>query len=173
MRGQILSVDGASRTGLLLGNDGNRYSFGAGDWRGQKPPLAGSDVDFVADGAGAREVYGVGARREHHGSEIDNSVTLGWLGIVCLALSFVIPVLPTIGALILGLVGAADAKRSGDGTGLALSRVAWIGAVLMALVVVAFIALGLSLAWMVLGGFIDEFRRNGGFETFYTLAMLR
>lgn len=172
MRGQILSVDGASRTGLVLGNDGNRYSFAGADWRGQKAPLAGNEVDFVADGGTAREIYGVSGRRDHYGSEIDNSVTLGWLGIICLALSFIIPVLPTIGAFILGLVGAADAKRSGNGTGLALSRIAWIGALLMALVVVAFLAAGLSLAWMVLGGFIDEFRRNGGLETFYTLAML-
>lgn len=56
---------------------------------------------------------------------------LGGIAIGCLALGFVIPLLPTIAALVLGLIGARRAREEGDETGVVLSRIGWIGAVVL------------------------------------------
>ena len=45
-------------------------------------------------------------------------MTLGIIGILCLALGFAIPILPTIAAFVLGLIGASSAKRHDNSTGL-------------------------------------------------------
>ena len=151
MQGQILQVD--TDGGLILGDDGSRYGFSAADWKPPLPALSGIRVDFmVAEGA-AREIFPLGrtaaaAAAAPVGSVGEgNSVLLGALGIVCLVLSFVIPVLPVIPAFILGLVGASSAKRYGNATGLTLSRIAWIGAVVLAVLGVLLIIWGVAFAW--------------------------
>ena len=57
MRGKILDFSDANRTGLIGENDGNRYEFSAADWKSEVVVAAGSKVDFVADGARAKEIY--------------------------------------------------------------------------------------------------------------------
>lgn len=148
MRGQLL--DSSRAGGLILGEDGKRYSFAAKDWKGAEPAVAGISVDFVEEVGVAREVYPLRAAPQVaavRGSGEGNSVLLGWLGIACLVLCFVFPVLPLIGALGLGLVGAADAKRHNNATGLALSRVAWIGALVLVGLVVALLIWAAMFAW--------------------------
>ena len=57
MRGKILDFSDANRTGLIGGDDGNRYEFSAADWKSEVVVAAGREVDFVADGTRAKEIY--------------------------------------------------------------------------------------------------------------------
>lgn len=50
MRGEILSYDSASGTGLISGDDGARYGFDAQSFQSALTPATGVRVDFVADG---------------------------------------------------------------------------------------------------------------------------
>lgn len=147
MQGQILEAT-AAKSGTILGDDGARYGFAADDWRVADFPAAGMRVDFVpGEGSTAREIFPLpgaprpgpspgavppqGAPQPVYAPQVpqNNSQLLGWIGIACLIVGFVVPIiLPTIAALILGLIGADSAKRHGDSTGLVLSRIAWIGA---------------------------------------------
>lgn len=136
MRGQVLEVTAAG--GLILGEDGQRYKFMGTDWKSAVAGVDGTEVDFVAVGERATQVYSVRAvgtnwqaAAARPTSSAGNSVLLGWLGIACLVLSFIMPVLPLVGALLFGLAGASSAKTHGDATGLLLSRIAWIGAVVL------------------------------------------
>ncbi|MEJ0060889.1 MAG: hypothetical protein WDM79_15465 [Terricaulis sp.] len=53
---------------------------------------------------------------------------LGAFSVGCLVFGFIIPLFPTIAAFVLGVIGAARSKLDGDETGLLLSRIGWIGA---------------------------------------------
>jgi uncharacterized membrane protein YhaH (DUF805 family) len=58
MRGEILHYDDGTATGLITGEDGNRYGFALSAFRRPVPPLQGMVVDFITDGAGAaHEIY--------------------------------------------------------------------------------------------------------------------
>jgi len=138
MRGAILGVhDGR---GTLLSADDRRLEFPMTEWRSGGAPVAGQVVDFIEEGGQARAVFAVpGATLRPMGNS--GSFVLGAIAVGCLALGFVIPMLPTIAAFVLGVIGAAQARAEGDDTALVLSRIAWIGAlVLMALSILAIIA---------------------------------
>lgn len=169
MRGQILSFEAGSGAGLIGGEDGNRYSFGAGEWKGLTPPQPGDSVDFVAADGTATGIFPLpagGASSAPAGNRSaaappasgnpapsrseGSSVALGIVGIACLVLGFVIPVLPTIAAFILGLVGADSAKRHGNDTGLVLSRISWIGALALLIIGAALLVFAMAFAWPLL-----------------------
>ncbi len=59
MNGKILHFDPNSREGVISGDDGNRYRFIGPDWHDSSTPVSGLTVDFIADGARARDVYRV------------------------------------------------------------------------------------------------------------------
>lgn len=152
MKGQILSADGVARSGLILGDDGNRYRFGGDDWKPGVLPRGGAKVDFVADGEAAREIFalpepGSAAPRAATITQPgDRSVMFGLIGLACLALNFVVPPLPLLGSLIFGLLGAGAAKRTGNSTGLILGRISWIGSLVVALAIVALVVWALIYA---------------------------
>jgi len=57
MKGTVLEFNSDTREGLISGEDGQRYTLSADDWRGQSLPKQGNKVDFtVADGA-AQSVF--------------------------------------------------------------------------------------------------------------------
>jgi len=147
MQGQILHVDDRRRSGLILGQDGIRYDFGAGEWRGAVPPRSGGSVDFVAGQGQAREIYPIGIAPQASPVAADNSEIYGWVGVALLVLGFFIPLLPTLGAFIFGVLGAGAARRSGNGTGLLLCRIAWIGAVVSSALVLLLLAAGMTFLW--------------------------
>lgn len=166
MRGQILEVK-PSGGGTVLGSDGNRYGFSRPDWRGPGEPPVGGNVDFIAGSGTAGEIFplpgqpsaasfaapssmGAAPAAPVQPRSEGSSVVLGIIGIVCLVLSFVVPVLPTIAAFVLGLVGADSAKRHNNANGLVLSRISWIGAVVMTAVGVLVIAALAIFAWPLL-----------------------
>lgn len=156
MRGTILGVhDGR---GVLIAGDERRMEFPLSEWRSAGTPVAGQAVDFVDGGGEARAVYAVpgaslGVRAQ------SGSMVIGAISVVCLALGFLIPLVPTIAAFVLGVIGAGQAQREGDDTALLLSRIGWIGAlVLLSLSVLAILAVfafigtvGLAAVWHGLG----------------------
>lgn len=131
MRGTILGVHGGR--GVLLADE-RRLEFPISEWRSAGSPVAGQIVDFVEENGEARAVFAVpgahvsggGAPRSYSGSFV-----LGAIGVGCLVLGFVIPLLPTIAAFVLGCIGASQAQAERDDTALLLSRIAWIGAVVL------------------------------------------
>lgn len=164
MRGQILEVQ-ASGGGTILGADGNRYGFARSDWRGPGEAHAGADVDFIAGSGTAADIFplpgqshaapsssapaGAVASTAPRSSE-GSSVALGTIGIVCLALGFVVPIIPTLAAFVLGLVGADSAKRHNNESGLILSRIAWIGALALTAIGILLVVTLAIFAWPLL-----------------------
>lgn len=154
MRGTILGVhDGR---GVLLGEGDKRLEFPLTEWRSGGNPYPGQIVDFLEEGGQARAVFAVpGASSSFSNftpSPESSSRVLGIIGVICLVAGFLIPLLPTIAAFVLGVIGAKQAQQDGDDTSLLLARISWIGAVVMlglglltVLVVVAFVGtLGLA-----------------------------
>jgi hypothetical protein len=138
MRGTILGVhDGR---GTLLGPGEQRLEFPLSEWRSGATPVAGQLVDYVEAEGEAKSVFAVpGAVAPTNPS---TSFLLGAFSVGCLAFGFIIPLFPTIAAFVLGVIGAARAKLDGDETGLLLSRIGWIGAlVCMGLGVIVLIGL--------------------------------
>ena len=58
MKGQILEFSIQSNSGVISGDDQNRYHFTGASWRGQISPARGQKVDFTVDGTGqANDIY--------------------------------------------------------------------------------------------------------------------
>lgn len=52
MKGNILDFSIQTNTGIISGDDQNRYNFTGAEWRGQRPPTRGDRVDFDVDNTG-------------------------------------------------------------------------------------------------------------------------
>ncbi len=157
MRGTILGVhDGR---GVLLGEGERRLEFPISEWRSVGSPVAGQIVDFIEEGGQARAVFAVPGAASSFAAPRSGSMVLGIIGVVCLVVGFVIPLIPTIAAFVLGVIGAGQAQAERDDTALLLSRISWIGALVMlvigVLAVLAIVALvgtmGFAAAWHGLG----------------------
>lgn len=61
MKGKVLGYDAATGTGVINGDDGNRYKFSISDNKSPAPPKAGDEVDYVADAGVAKEIFIVAA----------------------------------------------------------------------------------------------------------------
>lgn len=141
MRGTILGVyDGR---GVLSGADERRIEFPLSEWRSPGAPVAGQIVDFVEHDGEARAVFAVpGSEAAKAAIRTSQSMVLGVLAVGCLVLGFAIPIVPTIAAFVLGVIGAGEAKSDNDDTALLLSRIAWIGAlVVLAIALLAMLAI--------------------------------
>lgn len=131
MRGTILGVhDGR---GVLIGPSEQRLDFPLSEWRSPGMPVAGQIVDFVEENGQARGVFAAPGASAPTGS-YSNATVLGGIGCACLVLGFIIPLIPTIAAFVLGVIGAGQAKDGSDDTGLLLSRIAWIGALVLLII---------------------------------------
>lgn len=53
MKGSILDFSIQTNTGIISGDDQNRYNFTGAEWRGQHPPARGDRVDFDVDNTGS------------------------------------------------------------------------------------------------------------------------
>lgn len=133
MRGTILGMhDGR---GVLLAGD-QRLEFPMSEWRSTGAPTSGQIVDFIEEGGQARAVFAVpGMTPNFSGAGIgapqSSSRVLGIIGVVCLVVSFIVPLIPTIAAFVLGVIAAGQAQQERDDTSLLLARISWIGAVVM------------------------------------------
>jgi len=57
MKGKVLAFDPGVGTGVINGEDGKRYAYTASDNKSPNATRAGDDVDFVADGANAKDIF--------------------------------------------------------------------------------------------------------------------
>ncbi|EJM74309.1 TM2 domain-containing protein [Pseudomonas sp. GM55] len=57
MKGKVLEFDSTSRSGVISGDDGNRYTFSVAQWKSTILPKAGSRVDFSANNGAAEAIY--------------------------------------------------------------------------------------------------------------------
>ncbi|MCG9127931.1 TM2 domain-containing protein [Candidatus Poribacteria bacterium] len=57
MKGKILDFSIQSNSGLISGDDGDRYTFTGVDWKSEKHPARGMSVDFTTDDNNAKEIY--------------------------------------------------------------------------------------------------------------------
>ena len=146
MHGRILNWNGASNSGVVVTEGGDRYAFGPTDFKAAAKPRAGLKVDFVPQGERAGEIYvtsdGVLGGPEGAGS---NAMLIAILAIVCAILGFLIPglgLLLAIAALFLGLRARRLAAQDANGTAKMLATVAVIGGVIsvfVALLVLLFV----------------------------------
>ena len=97
MKGHILSYSATTDSGLIVGEDGDRYRFALADWREEGVPQRGFPVDFIVSGGTATEIYrGIEAQPRQFasgaatgGQRGDNdkvtagmlAIFLGWLGV--------------------------------------------------------------------------------------------
>jgi hypothetical protein len=140
MRGIVLGVhDGR---GVLIGEGERRLDFPLAEWRSVGAPSAGQIVDYLEENGQARALFAVpGAATGFSTSARSGSLVLGIIAVGCLVLGFIIPLIPTIAAFVLGVIGAGQAQQERDDTALLLSRLAWIGAlVLLSIGILAILA---------------------------------
>lgn len=57
MKGKILDFNETSRSGVISGDDGNRYNFVENEWKSATQPKAGSNIDFSTNGENAESIY--------------------------------------------------------------------------------------------------------------------
>ena len=95
MKGYILDYTVQTNSGIISGDDNQRYNFRGADWKETEPPRRGMRVDFAAVGDAAAEIYaeigagrptgyGGGAAPAYAKSKIAAgllAIFLGWLGI--------------------------------------------------------------------------------------------
>lgn len=59
MKGKVLGYDG--QTGAIVGENGERFAFGAAEWKDKRVPQPRDEVDFVPAGGMADQIYVVRA----------------------------------------------------------------------------------------------------------------
>ncbi len=75
MRGKVLSYQDLEGTGVISGDDGQRYNFVRGDLQdGVRTVRVGADVDFQADGDKASGVYVIGGGASAASDSINEAV---------------------------------------------------------------------------------------------------
>ena len=57
MKGRILDFSVQSNSGAISGEDGQRYNFSGDQWKENKTPSRGMEVDFVLTDGQAKDVY--------------------------------------------------------------------------------------------------------------------
>ena len=57
MKGYILDYTVQTNSGIISGDDNQRYNFRGADWKEIEPPRRGMRVDFAAVGDAAMEIY--------------------------------------------------------------------------------------------------------------------
>ncbi len=96
MQGRVLQFSAAAAKGVISGNDGTRYSFTVADWRLEGLPIEGTQVDFVAAGTVARDIFADAPSRVDQQSRLPalqpsgglcRSSDQGWIGGVCAGLA--------------------------------------------------------------------------------------
>jgi hypothetical protein len=125
MRGTILGVEG--QQGVVTDQNQRRLMFDLAEWRSPGLPAAGQSVDFEEQDGRARSVYVVPPMASPVPVRESDSVWMGGVALGCLAAGFLIPLLPNIIGLILGIMGARRGIEDNHQTGIVLSRIGWIG----------------------------------------------
>jgi TM2 domain-containing membrane protein YozV/cold shock CspA family protein len=59
MKGTVINFNETERTGLISGDDSNRYQFDIIEWKGSQLPKNGLKVDFSIEGEQAQAIYAI------------------------------------------------------------------------------------------------------------------
>ena len=83
MKGHILDYTVQTNSGIISGDDNQRYNFRGADWKETEPPRRGMRVDFAGVGDAATEIYGFAATAPGSTKIVAEilAILLGWLGI--------------------------------------------------------------------------------------------
>lgn len=81
MKGKVLNYDAGSKSGVVSGDDGMRYSFQSLDWKQQSEPRSGAKVDFVGSNGSAAEIYTDSAMAGGTSKKIAASLLALFLGV--------------------------------------------------------------------------------------------
>jgi len=87
MKGTVLDFNEAEGTGIISGDDGNRYSFSMDDVKGDSKISRASNVDFTIEGGVAKEIYRAVGSVESLSGDKNKLVAgllalfFGWIGI--------------------------------------------------------------------------------------------
>lgn len=148
MKGNVLGFDPDANTGAIAGQDGNRYAFVRREWRGSVPPARGSAVEFIAEGAEAREVYPASPPSDPRAGEAAKIVYILYL------VGLIVGITAIVGVII-AYVNRADAPDWIRSHYRLQIRTFWIG-LLYGLVslAAAFVVVGFLLALVVLAWWI-------------------
>ncbi len=136
MKGKILGFAAAGGTGAISGEDGQRYSFAAADFKSPAPAKPGDNVDFAVDGSNAKEIYvTAGAMPNVDLAALTSNATVANI----LAKPYVIwAAVIILGSLIAGYFGALGMLNSMSGPfGSGLGLAALIAALLFIVPIVA------------------------------------
>jgi uncharacterized membrane protein len=148
MKGEVLGFDPATNSGAISGHDGNRYAFVRLEWRSPAPPSRSTAVDFLPDGANARQIYPVVARFDPAEGGTAQIVYILYL------LSLVVGVTSIVG-LIMAYVNRTDAPDWIKSHYRFQIRTFWIGllygfiGLLTAILLIGFFVLGFAAIWWI------------------------
>ena len=175
MNGQILDFTIQTSSGVISGEDGNRYDFVASEWKDSVNPSRGMRVDFEVDGNNAVSIYraagaAAGADFSNIFSGEKNKMVAGVLGIVLGWLG--------IHKFYLGITGPAKLQAIGGGVAIVLT---WILPSLFGFSMATFfIAAALStlgyLVWLAMGivglieGILYLTKSDEDFEQIYVVG---
>ena len=79
MRGQILGYTAPMEQGMIVGQDGERYSFTRMEWQGRGTPRVGGTVDFDAVDGQAKAIYPIAGAAGTSGGK--NKITAALLAL--------------------------------------------------------------------------------------------
>jgi TM2 domain-containing membrane protein YozV len=80
MKGKILNYDAETKSGVISGDDGNRYKFQASAWKPANEPRNGGKVDYLVNGDSATEIYADGAIAGGESKKISAALIALFLG---------------------------------------------------------------------------------------------
>ena len=85
MKGTILDVSIADYTGVISGDDGNRYKFVGPEWKSSgSPPRPGMKVDFIGSDGTATEIYlDVAAGAQWNAAPLPDGLDERYRGLYC------------------------------------------------------------------------------------------
>jgi len=85
MKGTILDVSIADYTGVISGDDGNRYKFAGAEWKSSRSqPRPGMKVDFIGSEGTATEIYlDVAAGAQWNAAPLPDGLDERYRGLYC------------------------------------------------------------------------------------------
>ena len=132
MKGQVLDYSIQNNSGVISGDNGQRYSFTGGGWQASNPPSVGMHVDFQPNGNAAIGIYAAPGTNSASSAASGTSGKISTMGIVgmsagILAIIFFKSTLLGFFLMIAGLgvstVGLVIGKRRGEQVGFAVAGI--------------------------------------------------
>ena len=123
MKGKILDYMINTSSGVISGDDGNRYRFNASEWmQNDSFPQQGASVDFVVDGENATKIYVIAPLFSQRKTSAAAIISLSF-GALSWIFGWWVLMIPSFVAVVAGHIARSDIKNSNgmlEGDGLAI-----------------------------------------------------